>query len=137
VVSSPPSDRITTRLLILQSPFTTSIEETQRCYSFVLFQTPYETIVLYCFTIIWGDRILKKTSLHFKRLVRGRVQGAVEKCFVVKLKKGLYSSINWILLFCYFKPYYIMSIILLSNPTEKLFEQFCGLCYFVNVIYLQ
>jgi hypothetical protein len=31
-------------LLILKSPFTTSIEERERCYSFVLSRTPHETV---------------------------------------------------------------------------------------------
>jgi hypothetical protein len=30
-------------LLILSSPFTTSIEEKERCYSFILSRTPHET----------------------------------------------------------------------------------------------
>jgi hypothetical protein len=31
-------------LLILQSPFTTSMEERERCYSFILSRTPHETV---------------------------------------------------------------------------------------------
>jgi hypothetical protein len=37
-------------LLILQSPFTTSMEERERCYSFVLSLTPHEMSSLFSVT---------------------------------------------------------------------------------------
>jgi hypothetical protein len=53
-------------LFTLKSLFTTSMEERERCYSFVLSRTPHETLDIYIFSYLFIH--VRSTALHALRL---------------------------------------------------------------------
>jgi hypothetical protein len=69
VVSPSPSDCILSQVgmfLILKSTFTTSMEERERCYSFVLSRTPHNTIQVVKYVIHFVHRSTALHSIHLQ-----------------------------------------------------------------------